>query len=164
MLAMEITEELLWTLTPKSNLAERTKMLSMLPVVVKVLRQGLKMIAWDNQRSEELFRSLEKYHMSCLRGEQLAAQKKAAEAPVEKDGCQIELLEGVSLDDAAKKGSENSQGETGWVYRADSNEWVFMGETVQKVAVKTSSDSSAKKAYVKTASGGAIRKVGEGDR
>mgnify|MGYP000569049712 CR=1 FL=1 len=155
-LAMEITDELLWTLQPKSNMSERTKMIGMLPTLVKVLRQGLNSVNWDRQSADNMFSSLSQYHMTLLRG---GAEKRArAPAPkprptpakekTVKPSHDIELLDG--LDDQALPLEANHHGEKGWFFRPDTNEWVYQGdEGVERVEGSSSNN--------------AVRKIGRGD-
>jgi len=171
-LAMEITDELLWTLTPKTTMAERSKMIAMLPTLVKALRQGLRAIAWDDQQCDRLFSSLEKCHMAFLQGKRLVKRKKSSsereqKPPQPKTICQIELLEGIELDEDFAP-LANAQVEQGWVYRPDSNEWVYIGEPVQALAVDR--DAPSKQSAVHSSrnrdlNNGKVRKLGSaGDR
>ncbi len=149
-LAMEITDELVWTLQPKKNLAERTKMISMLPTMVKVLRQGLASVQWDRHQTESFFDSLSHHHMSVLRGNnhQLSPQRQQCGKVLESESHHNE-------DDLVVGGS--ATGEKGWHYRADINEWVYQCEAAQQVAVSAENSPAAMNKS-------RVRKVGFGDR
>ncbi len=157
-LAMEITDELIWTLQPKQNLAERTKMISMLPTLVKVLRQGLASVHWERDQTEKLFSTLSRYHMTVLRGAPSTPakpQKPVGEAEAAKHS--MDLLEGVELDGLPL---EKAEGEKGWVFRPDTNEWVYQGESVQKVGHR---GATSAKGSVQSSASGRVRKMGRGD-
>ncbi len=148
-LAMEITDELVWTLQPKKNLAERTKMISMLPTMVKVLRQGLVSVQWDPQQTESLFDSLSKHHMSVLRGNHQSSQHSKCGKVLEPEGDHEDDLVGGS-----------ASGEKGWHYRADTNEWVYQDGVAQQVAASAKSSPTALNKSITSR----VRKVGFGDR
>ncbi len=163
MLAMEITDELLWTLKPKENLAERTKMIGMLPILVKVLRQGLDSVKWGQKQTDELFNSLSHYHMSVLSGNKAASRMRSVrveeqtqEESVSKNNHSFDMLDISEFEGTSEITSEST--EKGWVFRPDTNEWVYQGEGVQQVA--GGSESSIK---IKTAAAGRARKMGAGD-
>ena len=148
-LAMEITDELLWTLQPKGNLSERTKMIGMLPTLVKVLRQGLNSVNWDSQRADQMFESLSHYHMTMLRGS--SQQNSASQVKQEKKPSHdIELLDG--LDDEALPLESSHAGEKGWFFRPDTNEWVYRGESGVE-SQHTASDTTDR----------SVRKLSRGD-
>lgn len=150
-LAMEITDELVWTLQPKKNLAERTKMISMLPTMVKVLRQGLEFVQWNRQQTESLFDSLSHHHMSVLRGDHQLGQQR------QKCGKILESESHHGEDDLV---GSSATGEKGWHYRADTNEWVYQSETTQQVAVSANNSPAA----MNKPTTSRVRKVGFGDR
>lgn len=163
MLAMEITDELLWTLKPKENLAERTKMIGMLPVLVKVLRQGLASVKWGDKQTDDLFNSLSRYHMSILSGDKAASrtrtvriEESTSEEVVSAASHSFDMLDVSEFESSADMSSEGT--EKGWVFRADTNEWIYQGEDIQQVAA--GSESSIK---IKTAAAGRARKMGTGD-
>lgn len=155
-LAMEITEELLWTLQPKDNMSERTKMIGMLPKLIKVLRQGLSSVNWDRTNADDMFNSLSQYHMTMLRGSSTKpAQAKSQEAKPKaaKPSHDIELLDGV---EEALPLEASHQGEKGWFFRPDTNEWVYQGEA--------SEHSETSEPATKDRSGVAVRQLSGGDR
>ncbi len=149
-LAMEITDELVWTLQPKQNLAERTKMIGLLPTLVKVLRQGLASVKWDQPQTEQLLDSLSCHHMLILRGGKLCQQHS----------------NGTPLSTAANDHSEalaeedSATDKKGWHYRADINEWVYQDEAAQPLGASSADLPPAVKKTTHTRS----RKVGFGDR
>lgn len=149
-LAMEITDELVWTLQPKKNLAERTKMIGMLPTMVKVLRQGLVSVQWNPQQTESLFDSLSQHHMSVLRGNhQLGQQHQKCGKILEPESDHEDDLVGGS-----------ASGEKGWHYRADTNEWVYQNGVAQQVVASAKSSPTA----LNKSTASRVRKVGFGDR
>ncbi|MEW5757455.1 MAG: DUF1631 family protein [Pseudomonadota bacterium] len=187
-LALEITEELLWSLAPKTTAVERKQMAEMLPLLVKVLRQGLSTVITNKDTVDSLMAALRNYHMESLRGENIFEKKPAAAKPApvaarpvaEKPAakpqarpndavvagpyCQIEMLNIASTEETASK-AKAARGEadeaTGWVYRAATNEWVFVGETVAPVARKAETKSVS---GAKTVAEFKTRKMDEGDK
>ncbi len=146
-LAMEITDELVWTLQPKQNLAERTKMIGLLPTLVKVLRQGLASVKWNQSQTEQLLDSLSCHHMLILRGGKLH-QPHSNGTPSTAANDQSEAL--AEEDSATDK--------KGWHYRADINEWVYQNEVVQPLGASSADIPAAIKKATHS------RKVGFGDR
>lgn len=194
-LALEITEELLWSLAPKTTAVERKQMAEMLPLLVKVLRQGLSTVISNKDTVDSLMAALRSYHMECLRGENIFGKKPVAAKPAlvtqpaaakpaatktatakpqtrAKDDvvagpyCQVDMLNIVSgeegTDTGGKKTARGVADEaSGWVYRAATNEWVFVGEAVAEVskhAEPRSAVAPKKVAQFKT------RKMDEGDK
>ncbi|MCF6217541.1 MAG: DUF1631 domain-containing protein [Gammaproteobacteria bacterium] len=146
-LAMEITDELVWTLQPKQNLAERTKMIGLLPTLVKVLRQGLASVKWDQQQTKQLLDDLSCHHMLILRGGKLRQpHNKVSAAATE----QTEALPEES----------SATDKKGWHYRADINEWVYQDEAAQPLGASSVDIPAAIKKTRHTRT----RKVGYGDR
>lgn len=155
LLAMDITDELLWSLQPKQNMAERTKMISMLPTLVKVLRQGLASVNWDRKQSESLLSSLSRYHMSVLRREQAARQRHHSNGDVGHKN--IDSYEESAFTDRDAISSLNN--EKGWVFRPDTNEWIYQEEPVHQIGLEAE--------RLEEHNGGKMvgnaRKVGRGD-
>lgn len=84
-IALEITEDLLWSLQPKINVAERRRLAEMIPRLLAALRSNLEHLSWDHIRIESLFRELSSYHIANLRGpaaNETPAREGAAPAPV----------------------------------------------------------------------------------
>ncbi len=147
-LAMEITDELVWTLQPKQNLAERTKMIGLLPTLVKVLRQGLASVKWDQQQTEQLLDDLSCHHMLILRGRKLSQpHNNCSQISATAAQPSEELPEELGATD--KKG---------WHYRADINEWVYQDEAAQPLSASSAEIPTAIKKTTHS------RKVGFGDR
>jgi len=152
LLAMEITDELLWTLQPKKNMAERTKMISMLPTLVKLLRQGLASVSWDKKQSDSLMSSLSRYHMSVLSREQATRQARLKNK--EHDAASVG-------NDASVEASQfnNLDNQKGWVFRPDTNEWIYQDEPAHQIGLEAErlTDNDSGKMV------GQARKVGRGD-
>ncbi len=194
-LALEITEELLWSLAPKTTTVERKQMAEMLPLLVKVLRQGLSTVISNKDTVDSLMAALRSYHMECLRGENIFEKKPVAAKPalaakpavakpvaakpaaskpqaraqndvVAGPYCQIDALKIVSEEDGAETGGKKTvRGETdeasGWVYRAATNEWVFVGEAVTAVSKHAEPGTAA---APKKVAQFITRKMDEGDK
>lgn len=162
-LALEITEELLWSLSPKQSVMERKQLAEMLPLLVSVLRQGLQTVAWEEARIESMFASLEECHMACLKGQPFAIGRPvAANADPAVDGNPyMELLDDLgghegeaSSNVASVTRAVNNEG---WVFHAGRNEWIFVGKPVQNVALKPDGEKNKEPRIVQ------VRKIVMGD-
>jgi hypothetical protein len=67
--AFAAVEELIWSVQPKVELADRQKLLKAIPELLKKLRDGLNNISFDQRRAAELFKELQACHIAALRGE-----------------------------------------------------------------------------------------------
>jgi hypothetical protein len=67
--AFAAVEELIWSVQPKVELADRQKLLKAIPDLLKRLRDGLNNISFDQRRAAELFKELQACHIAALRGE-----------------------------------------------------------------------------------------------
>lgn len=65
-IALDITDNLLWSLEPKQTIEERRKLAQMIPTLLQTLRQGLTEIAWEPSRIDEAFRQLGDIHVANL--------------------------------------------------------------------------------------------------
>lgn len=110
-IALEITEDLLWSLEPKKSVTERRQLAEMIPGLLSSLRGSLEQISWGRIRIESLFRELSSYHIANLRGpaaNDQPARKRKDSVPVrarthEPDteagpGCAADASEEIVLD------------------------------------------------------------------
>ncbi len=67
--AYEAVEELIWSVQPKDEIAERQRLLKAIPDLLKKLRDGLNNISFDQRRAGQLFKELQACHIAALRGE-----------------------------------------------------------------------------------------------
>jgi hypothetical protein len=70
--ASELTDLVLWSVQPKSDQADRQKLLKLIPDLLKRLREGLVNISFDHHRSSVLFKELQACHIAALRGASVA--------------------------------------------------------------------------------------------
>ena len=70
-------EELVWSVQPKVEPAERQRLLKAIPDLLKKLRDGLNNISFDHHRASQLFKDLQACHIAALRGsdESIAAAR-----------------------------------------------------------------------------------------
>ncbi len=66
---LQLTEDLLWSITPKVSAEERSYLASMIPHLVKMLGESLAQTSWDKQKISALFDELGDCHIGALRGE-----------------------------------------------------------------------------------------------
>ena len=71
--AFAAVEELIWSVQPKVDPAERQRLLKGIPDLLKKLRDGLNNISFDQHRSSQLFKDLQACHIAALRGERDAS-------------------------------------------------------------------------------------------
>jgi hypothetical protein len=67
--AFKAVEELIWSVQPKVEAAERQRLLKAIPDLLKRLRDGLNNISFDQHRAGQLFKDLQASHIAALRGE-----------------------------------------------------------------------------------------------
>jgi hypothetical protein len=68
--AVELIDELLWSVEPKPDSVAREQLLSAIPQLLAGLRNGLSGISYDKNRMAKLLKDLQAVHISCLRGEE----------------------------------------------------------------------------------------------
>lgn len=66
--SLEIVDQLLWSVQPKSDYAERQKLLRGIPELLRNLRERLNSISFDQHKMARLFKELQNCHIGCLRG------------------------------------------------------------------------------------------------
>ena len=66
--ACEVVEQLIWSVQPKVEQAERQQLLKSIPELLKRVRDGLVNISFDQHRSAVLFKELQSCHIAALRG------------------------------------------------------------------------------------------------
>lgn len=69
--AVSLMEQLLWSVTPKAEPAERKKLLSTIPQLLKSLREILSGASFNQPKITALFKELQKCHIKCLNGNRL---------------------------------------------------------------------------------------------
>ena len=77
--AYEAVDELIWSVQPKVEPAERQRLLKAIPDLLKKLRDGLNNISFDQHRAGQLFKDLQACHIAALRGESDAVETQSLE-------------------------------------------------------------------------------------
>jgi len=77
--AREAVDELIWSVQPKVETAERQRLLKAIPDLLKKLRDGLNNISFDQHRAGQLFKDLQACHIAALRGESDAVETKPSD-------------------------------------------------------------------------------------
>lgn len=72
-----LVPDLLWSIIPKSIEAERVQLLSLLPVILGTLKEGLATIAWEGEQKDALMNWLVDAHTKAMRINHSAAMQKA---------------------------------------------------------------------------------------
>ncbi len=74
---LQVLEDLVWSVQTPVTLEQRQKLIKLVPGLLKKLRAGLDTISYNPFEMSDLFKSLEKVHIACIRGKpQAAASKK----------------------------------------------------------------------------------------
>jgi hypothetical protein len=83
--SVSIAQQLIWSVSPKSDQNERQKLLKLIPELLKSLREGLGNISYDQHKSAQLFKDLQACHIAALRGGQVppSISEQAVDAPAE---------------------------------------------------------------------------------
>ncbi|NOQ81679.1 MAG: DUF1631 family protein [Methylophaga sp.] len=69
--AVSLMEQLLWSVTPKTEPTERKKLLETIPQLLKSLREILSGASFNQPKITALFKDLQKCHIKCLNGNRL---------------------------------------------------------------------------------------------
>lgn len=64
--ALSLVDRILWSVEPKSEHAERQKLLKEIPALLKELRKGLNSISYDQHKMARLFKELQICHITSL--------------------------------------------------------------------------------------------------
>ncbi len=79
---LEALEDLVWSTQPPKSAQHRQKLIKLVPSLLKKLRAGLDTISYNPFEMSDIFKSLEKVHIDCIRGKTqskpVASQKAAA--------------------------------------------------------------------------------------
>ncbi|MFL0801728.1 MAG: DUF1631 family protein [Agarilytica sp.] len=65
---LSVLEDLVGSVQPPQSLDQRQKLIKLVPGLVKQLRSGLDTISYNPFEMSDLFKSLEKVHIACIRG------------------------------------------------------------------------------------------------
>jgi Protein of unknown function (DUF1631) len=66
--ALQLADDLIWSVQPKLVVSERQRLIKVIPRVLNGLRDGLTLIQFDAEASQQLFSGLETLHLVSLRG------------------------------------------------------------------------------------------------
>ncbi|MGB5650446.1 MAG: DUF1631 family protein, partial [Sedimenticolaceae bacterium] len=80
--AYEAVDDLIWSVQPKVETAERQRLLKAIPDLLKNLRDGLNNISFDQHRAGQLFKDLQVCHIAALRGETDAVETQSVDEVV----------------------------------------------------------------------------------
>ena len=78
--ACNVVEQLIWSVQPKQEQAERQRLLKLIPELLKQVREGLVNISFDQHRSSVLFKELQACHIAALRGGRMEGHSELLEA------------------------------------------------------------------------------------
>jgi len=83
--ALQVADDLIWSVQPKLVENERQRLIKIIPRVLNGLRDGLTLIQFDHEATEQLFAGLEALHLASLRGgtsAETTPPKQAEAAPI----------------------------------------------------------------------------------
>jgi hypothetical protein len=104
--ANKAVEQLIWSVQPKVETAERQRLLKAIPELLKTLRDGLNNISFDQHRAAQLFKDLQVCHIAALRGEHETIETEALEAAIPEDVALQTQPEAEVVDDGAQAQAE----------------------------------------------------------
>lgn len=138
-IALQITRDLLWSLTPKHTEEERERLMAMLPGLIHSVHTGLSTVIRDAATVDKAMVVLGKQHLSCLKKTQEHAHD--TQSAQSRSDLQIDVLDpSLTLDspvelekqtkiiDPKKYAPGLIKATGGWVYDQETQEWVFIGE------------------------------------
>ncbi len=74
--SLGVLEDLVWSVQIPESLEHRQRLIKLVPGLLKKLRSGLDTISYNPFEMSDLFKSLEKVHIACIRGKSGAARAK----------------------------------------------------------------------------------------
>ncbi|MEW5757548.1 MAG: DUF1631 family protein [Pseudomonadota bacterium] len=137
--AMQITLDLLWSLTPKHTEEERKHLIAVLPGLIQSVQAGLSAVIRDPATVDKAMVVLGKQHLICLQKSE-SSTRAAPRAPAVSapqfdildpaltDDTRIELANKTKVIDPKKYAPGLIKATGGWVFDPDTQEWVFIGE------------------------------------
>jgi len=150
----EAVDELIWSVQPKVDPAERQRLLKAIPDLLKKLRDGLNNISFDQHRAGQLFKELQACHIAALRGESDVVETKSLDDVVPDGVLLASEPEAEMIEDACyAKAKALAVGQ--WLEWQDDDAWVrgklswrsevsstciFVNRKGMKVAEKTLND------------------------
>jgi len=72
--SLQVVDDLIWSLQPKSTPEERKRMVLVLPLMLDVLREGMSAVAFSDEEIEAVTAMLEAHHLAILKTHGQAAQ------------------------------------------------------------------------------------------
>jgi Protein of unknown function (DUF1631) len=69
---LNVVPDLVWSVQPKISVEDRKQLIRSIPKVLKMLREGLEMIEWPQDRSQEFFKQLMTSHAHAVKAVELA--------------------------------------------------------------------------------------------
>jgi hypothetical protein len=84
--ALQVADDLIWSVQPKLVASERQRLVKVIPRVLNGLRDGLTLVQFDRDATEQLFAGLETLHLESLRGG-------AAASPATKQATTVDMSE-----------------------------------------------------------------------
>lgn len=106
--ACKFVDELIWSLLPKTGIAQRQEMAERLPILIDQLRQGLSVLEFSEEQINEINHELAKLHLASLKAKpavEVASQSAPEEAQSE------EVIEEIILEQETLSENETSASE-----------------------------------------------------
>ncbi len=138
-IALQITRDLLWSLTPKHTEEERKRLSAMLPGLIHSVQKGLSAVIRDAAAVDKAMVVLGKQHMACLKKTHertppnhstqttSALQVDVLDPSLTHDS-HIELANKPKVIDPKKYAPGLIKATGGWIYDQEIQEWVFIGD------------------------------------
>lgn len=72
--SIALMQQLIWSVTPKSDASERKQLLAIIPGMLKSLREGLSGASFNQHKITALFKELQQCHVKCINGGSLTEE------------------------------------------------------------------------------------------
>jgi hypothetical protein len=152
--ALEIVDQLLWSVQPKSEYGERQQLLRGIPELLRNIRERLNSISFDQHKMAKLFKELQNCHIGVLRGGDSSQMHTAGTTPVSHHEIHFpdsKLVTGPDesqLHEMADEAINETDDFTQQAIDLEAGEWLEIIEGSSKSRVKLSWKSKVTDTYI----------------
>ncbi|MEJ2576208.1 MAG: DUF1631 domain-containing protein [Gammaproteobacteria bacterium] len=87
--ALDVAEQLIWSVTPKPDQAQRQRLLKVIPDLLSSVRDGLTNISFDQHKAAQLFKALQVCHIAALRGTPVEGVEIPKSSPLDEAAAEV---------------------------------------------------------------------------
>jgi hypothetical protein len=151
--ALDIVDQLLWSVQPKSEYGERQQLLRGIPELLRNIRERLNSISFDQHKMAKLFKELQNCHIVVLRGGESSQMHTAGTRPVSQHeihfpDSKLVIESNSQLQDLAEEVISETDEFTQQATDLETGEWLEIKEGNSKVRVKLSWKSKVTDTYI----------------